>query len=304
MLLAGFIIFVLAMLALDLGVFHRTPHEVRPREALTWTVVWVLLAMAFAGGLALFSPTHSALSFITGYVLEESLSIDNIFVIVLIFEFFRVPRDCQHRVLFYGVLGALVMRGLFIGVGAALLERFDWVLYIFGALLVITAVRMAFRKDEGFDGDDNALVRLIRRVLPVSENYHGKRFFTMENGRRVATPLLVVLVLVEVTDLIFAVDSIPAIFGVTRDSFVVFTSNIFAVLGLRSLFFVLAAVVDKFTLLKYGLAVILAFIGAKMLASDVVHIGTGISLTVVLGVLALSIAASAVRDARRQGSGS
>jgi tellurite resistance protein TerC len=298
MLLIGFIIFVLAMLALDLGVFQRNPHEVHPREALTWTIVWVLLAMAFAGGLALFSPTHSALSFITGYVLEESLSIDNIFVIVLIFEFFRVPKSYQHRVLFYGVLGALVMRGLFIGLGAALLERFDWVLYIFGALLVITAIRMAFRKEEAFNGEDNPLVRFIRRVLPVSENYDGKKFFTIENSRRVATPLLVVLVLVEFTDLVFAVDSIPAIFGVTRDSFVVFTSNIFAVLGLRSLFFVLAAVVDKFTLLKYGLAVILAFIGAKMLANDVVHIGTGVSLAVVLGVLALSIVGSALRDAR------
>lgn len=298
MLLAGFVVFVLGMLALDLGVFHRTPHEVHPREALTWTLVWVVLAMLFAGGLALFSTTHSALAFVTGYVLEESLSIDNIFVIVLIFEFFRVPKNCQHRVLFYGVLGALVMRGLFIGLGAALLSRFHWVLYLFGALLVVTAIRMVVRKDDGFNGDDNPLARFIRRVLPVSEDYEGKRFFTMANGRRVATPLLVVLVLVEVTDLIFAVDSIPAIFGVTRDSFVVFTSNIFAVLGLRSLFFVLAAVVDRFTLLKYGLAVILAFIGTKMLASDVVHIGTGPSLAVVLGILALSIVASVLRDAR------
>jgi len=300
MLLTGFILFVLGMLALDLGVFNRTPHEIRPREALAWTAVWVALAMLFAAGLALFAPAHSALAFVTGYVLEESLSIDNIFVIVLILDYFRVPRVCQHRVLFYGVLGALVMRGLFIGLGAALLVRFDWVLYLFGALLVITALRMAFRKEEAFNGDENAIVRFIRRVLPVSANYDGKRFFTVENGRRLATPMLVVVILVEITDLIFAVDSIPAVFGVTRDSFVVFTSNIFAVLGLRSLFFVLAAVVDRFALLKYGLAVILAFIGAKMLASDVVHISTGVSLGVVLGVLALSIVASAVRDARRR----
>src|SRR6185295_15401680 len=238
----GFVGFVLAMLSLDLGVFHRTPHEVRPKEAAIWTGVWVALAMLFAAGLFAIYGHRVGLTFLTGYVIEESLSVDNIFVIVLIFDYFRVPRICQHRVLFYGILGALIMRGLFIGLGA---------------VLIITGVRMAFRADDEFNGDDNPVVRFVRRFIPISQSFQGKHFFTVEAGQRVATPLLLVLVLVEVTDLIFAVDSIPAIFGVTQDPFIVFTSNIFAILGLRSLYFLLAAVVDRFYLLKYGLALIL-----------------------------------------------
>src|SRR5581483_4812571 len=199
-----------------------------------------------------------------GYVIEESLSADNIFVIVLIFEFFRVPKICHHRVLFYGILGALLMRGLFIALGAALVSNFHWVLYVFGAMLVITGVRMAVKSDDEFNGNDNPVVRVARRFLPISRDFHGKHFFVVEAGRRLATPLLLVLILVEVTDLVFAVDSIPAIFGVTTDPFLVFTSNIFAVLGLRSLYFLLAAVVDRFYLLKYALALILSFVGVKM----------------------------------------
>jgi tellurite resistance protein TerC len=288
----GFIAFVLAMLALDLGVFNRHPHVVRPKEATIWTSVWVGLALIFAGGLAYFESHQTALTFLTGYLIEESLSIDNIFVIVLIFQYFAVPAQYQHRVLFWGILGALVMRGLFIGLGAALLSRFEWIIYVFGALLVVTGVRMALKQDEEFEGDQNPIVRIARRVLPITTGYRGKHFFSVENGRRHATPLLLVLVLVEFTDLIFAVDSIPAIFGITRDPFLVFTSNIFAVLGLRSLFFLLASVVTKFWMLKYGLALILTFVGTKMLIEHWVHVPILLSLGIVLGVLAASIAGS------------
>src|SRR5436190_19604832 len=268
----GFIAFVLAMLALDLGVFHRKAHEVRPKEAGIWTAVWVALALLFAGGLFLLSGRQVALTFLTGYVVEEALSADNIFVMVLIFEYFRVPKVCQHRVLFYGILGALLMRGLFIGVGAALIASFHWILYVFGAMLVVTGIRMGVKSDEEFDGEQNRIVRAARRLLPFSKEFHGKHFFVVENGRKLATPLLLVLILVELTDLVFAIDSIPAIFGVTTDPFIVFTSNIFAVLGLRSLYFLLAAVVDRFHLLKYGLALILSFVGFKMLTERFIEI--------------------------------
>jgi len=290
----GFIAFVLAMLSLDLGVFNRNPHVVSPKEASIWTAVWVGLALLFAGGLLLFENHSAALTFLTGYLIEESLSIDNIFVIVLIFQYFAVPAQYQHRVLFWGILGALIMRGLFIGLGAALLARFEWIIYVFGALLIVTGVRMAVKQDEEFDAEQNPVVKAVRRVLPLTNGYRGKHFFVVENGRRFATPLLLVLVLVEATDLIFAVDSIPAIFGITRDPFLVFTSNIFAVLGLRSLYFLLASVVTKFWMLKYGLAVILTFVGTKMLIESWIHIPILLSLGVVLGLLALSIAGSLI----------
>jgi tellurite resistance protein TerC len=290
----GFIAFVLSMLALDLGVFNKTPHVVSAKEAGIWTSVWVALALIFAAGLAYFVDQATALTFLTGYVVEESLSIDNIFVIVLIFQYFAVPPQYQHRVLFWGILGALIMRGIFIALGAALLARFEWIIYIFGALLVFTGIRMALKQDEEFDAEQNPVVKLVRRYLPLTESYRGKHFFTMENGKRHATPLFLVLVLVEFTDLIFAVDSIPAIFGITRDPFLVFTSNIFAIMGLRSLFFLLANVVQKFHLLKYGLAVILTYVGVKMMIEKWVHIPVMVSLSVVLGVLALSIIASLI----------
>lgn len=287
-----FIAFVLAMLALDLGVFHRNEHVVRPKEASIWVTVWVALALIFAGGLFAIYGLHVALTFLTGYVIEESLSIDNIFVMVLIFEYFKVPASCQHRVLFYGILGALVMRGLFIGVGTVLLARFHWVLYVFGAMLIVTGIRMALKQDEDFEGERNLVVRAARRIMPLSSRFHGKRFFVIESGRKMATPLFLVLVLVEVTDLVFAIDSIPAIFGVTRDPFIVFTSNIFAILGLRSLYFLLAAVVDRFYLLKYGIATILTFVGVKMIGENWFHIHVLLSLGIIVGVLASSIAAS------------
>jgi tellurite resistance protein TerC len=290
----GFIAFVLAMLALDLGVFHRKAHEVRPREAAIWVAVWVTLALVFAAGLWHFESGDAALTFLTGYVIEESLSVDNLFVMVVIFDYFAVPAICQHRVLFYGILGALVMRGLFIGLGALLLSRFEWILYVFGALLLVTGIRMLFKHDEEFVGEDNRIVRLVRRFVPMTADYKGKHFFTNVDGRRVATPLLLVLILVEFTDLIFAVDSIPAIFGITRDPFIVFTSNIFAILGLRSMYFLLAAVVERFYLLKYGLALILSFIGVKMLGERFFHIDILASLAIVLGTLALAIGASMI----------
>ena len=289
----GFIAFVLAMLALDLGVFHREAHEVKPREAALWTALWVTLALLFALVLRIFEPRGTALTFLTGYVLEESLSADNIFVIALVFAYFGVPKRAHHRVLFYGILGALVLRGVFIGLGALLIARFEWILYVFGALLVFTGVRMAFHDDSGeFNGEKNLAVRLTRRFVPMTPHYDGTRFFTMDAGRRLATPLLLVLVMVEVTDLMFAIDSIPAIFGVTRDPFLVFTSNIFAILGLRSLFFLLASVIDRFHLLKFGLSVILTFIGVKMLVEHWVQVPIGVSLSVIVAVLGASVAAS------------
>jgi TerC family integral membrane protein len=297
----GFIAFVLAMLALDLGVFHRRPHVVGMKEAGIWTAIWVALALTFAAGLYFVVSRHAALTFLTGYVIEEALSADNIFVMVLIFEYFRVPKSSQHRVLFYGILGALVMRGAFIAAGSALITRFHWILYIFGGLLVVTGVRMAIRRGDEFDGENSRIVRTVRRVLPLTPRYHDASFTVIEAGRRLATPLLLVLILVELTDLVFAVDSIPAIFGVTRDPFIVYTSNIFAVMGLRSLYFLLAAVVDRFHLLKYGLAVILTFVGFKMLVERWLEIDIALSLAIIVSVLAISIIASLVwnQDRRR-----
>ena len=296
-----FIAFILAMLALDLGVFHRRVHVVRPKEAAAWVAVWVALALGFAAGLYFVYGHHVALTFLTGYVIEESLSIDNIFVIVLIFEYFKVPAICQHRVLFYGILGALLMRGVFIGLGTLLLAKFHWVIYVFGAMLIVTGIRMAFKQDEEFDGERNPVVRFARRLLPLTEEYHGKHFFVVENGRQLATPLFLVLLLVEVTDLVFAIDSIPAIFGVTRDPFLVFTSNIFAILGLRSLYFLLAAVVDRFYLLKYGIAAILVFVGVKMLAERFIEVSVLWSLVVIVGVLGATIGASLIWPKREEG---
>jgi tellurite resistance protein TerC len=290
----GFIAFVLAMLALDLGVFHRKAHVVRPKEAGAWVTAWITLSLLFAGGLWMIESSAVALTYLTGYVIELSLSVDNLFVMVVIFNYFRVPAQSLHRVLFYGILGALIMRGIFIGLGAFLLAQFSWILYVFGAMLVITGVRMMFKQDEEFDGDNNRIVKVVRRRVPMTLAYHDSKFFVTENGVKLATPLFLVLILIEFTDLIFAVDSIPAIFGITRDPFIVFTSNIFAILGLRSMFFLLAAVVERFYLLKYGLAIILTFIGVKMLIEAQIHIPISWSLAVVLGTLLLSVIASLI----------
>jgi tellurite resistance protein TerC len=295
---SGYTLVVLGMLALDLGVFHRKAHTVSLREATIWTIVWVTLALSFNAVVYFWRGPIQALEFFTGYVIEYSLSVDNIFVFVLIFTYFRVPASYQHRVLFWGILGALLMRGALIAVGATLIERFHWIIYIFGAFLVFTGVRMAFQNDQELHPEDNPAIKLFRRVMPVTTDYQGPRFFVQDAGRRMATPLLLVLVLVESTDLVFALDSIPAIFAVTRDPFIVFTSNVFAILGLRSLYFLLAGVVGKFHYLKLGLSVVLAFVGAKMLLSEIYPIPITISLLVIAATLATAVGASLVRTRR------
>ena len=288
----GFTIFVLSMLSLDLGVFHRKAHVVRPKEAGTWVAVWFTLAMIFAGIIYFWHGSEPALLFITGYLIEQSLSVDNLFVIVMIFSYFSVPEKYQHRVLFWGILGALIMRGIFIGLGTYLIAQFSWIMYIFGAFLIFTGIRMAFEQDEEFDAEKNIVMRTARRFLRVTNQYDGQRFITVENGMRVATPLLLVLILVEFTDLVFAVDSIPAIFAVTTDPFLVYTSNVFAILGLRSMYFLLAGIVHKFVYLKYGLSVILTFVGVKMVIVDFYHVPILASLGVIILTLAVAIIAS------------
>ena len=294
----GFNLFVLAMLALDLGVFHRQAHEVSIREAGVWSVLWISLALAFNAGLYFWRGGEVALQFLTGYLIEKSLSVDNIFVFVLIFTYFAVPAKYQHRVLFWGILGALVMRGIMIAAGAALIQQFHWIIYLFGAFLIVTGIRMALHRNEAIHPDRNPLVRLVRRVLPVSGEYHGQRFFVRQAGVLMATPLFLALVMVEFTDLIFAVDSIPAIFAVTTDPFIVYTSNVFAILGLRSLYFVLRGVVDKFYYLKLSLAAVLTFVGVKMVLTDLYKVPVGLSLAVIATLLALGIAASVWRNRR------
>lgn len=284
--------FILAMLALDLGLLGRKSHVIKFREAAFRSAAWFTLSLGFAAGLFFYSGGETALTFLTGYLIEQSLSVDNIFVMVVIFSYFGVPAAYQHRVLFWGILGALVMRGTFIVVGAWLLHQFHFIIYVFGGLLVLTGIRMAVREEKPFDGEDNPVVKLVRRLVPLVPRYDGNRFFTLENGKRFATPLLLVLVLVEFTDLVFAIDSIPAIFAVTQDPFLVYTSNVFAILGLRSLYFLLAGVIDKFRFLRYGLAFILTFVGAKMLLAEKVHIPTVTSLLVVAGGIVVSVIAS------------
>jgi len=293
----GFTAFVLAMLALDLGVFHRKAHVVTPKEAGMWVGIWMTLALLFAAGIYVWSGADNALLFLTGYLIEQSLSVDNIFVIVMIFSYFRVPKKYEHRVLFWGILGALVMRAIFIGFGSLLIQKVSWILYVFGAFLIFTGARMAVRREDEFD-EHNVILRLARRYLRVSDEYDGQRFFTVQNGKRLATPLLPVLLVVEVTDLIFAVDSIPAIFAVTTDAFLVYTSNIFAILGLRSMYFLLSGIVHRFVYLQYGLSVILVFVGLKMIAGDFVHVPTAASLGVIVLALGVSIAASLLRSPR------
>lgn len=304
----GFNLFVLLMLAVDLGVFHRQAHKVSIKEATIWSVVWITLAMVFNLGLYLFwdkvSPTsdysnrEAALAFFTGYLVEKSLSVDNIFVFVLIFTFFAVPAIYQHRVLFWGILGALLMRGTLIAVGAVLLKEFHWIIYIFGAFLIFTGIRMALHRNEEIHPEQNPVVKLLRRIMSVTENYEGDHFFIRRAGKLMGTPLFLVLLIVESTDLIFAVDSIPAVFAVTDDPFIVYTSNVFAILGLRSLYFLLAGVVDKFYYLKLGLSIVLTFVGTKMVIVDIYKIPVGLSLGVIASILTISVIASILRSRR------
>ncbi|PWT80643.1 MAG: hypothetical protein C5B44_05075 [Acidobacteria bacterium] len=289
----GFAIFILIMLSLDLGLFNRKAHTIRYREAAIWSGVWVSLATVFAGLVFWSQGTQRGLEFVTGYVIELSLSVDNLFVFLLIFSYFKVPSRYQHRVLFWGVLGALIMRLTMIFIGATLIDRFHWILYLFGAFLVYTGIKMFRQEDTNIEPEQNPLVKLVTRFIPITREYHEEKFFTKINGRRTGTLLLLVLAIVEVTDLVFAVDSIPAIFAITTNTFIVYTSNVFAILGLRSMYFLLAGVVERFHYLKLGLAIVLTFIGIKMLvvAADM-HIPIGFSLAFVAIVLLSSVAAS------------
>lgn len=291
----GFTLFVLALLALDLGVFHRKAHEVTTREALTWSAIWISLALLFNGGIAYWFGRERGLEFLSGFLIEKALAVDNIFVFAVVFSTFAVPPPLQHRVLFWGILGALVMRAIFIAVGAALIHEFHWIMYVFGGFLVLTGIRLFVQRDKEMHPEHNPLVRLFMRWVPSVSTYHGSRFFIVQEGRRYATPLLLVLVVIEITDLIFAVDSIPAIFAVTGDPFIVYTSNIFAILGLRSLYFLLAGVMGRFHYLKVGLALVLVFVGIKMAMIDMYEIPITLSLGVITTLIGGAIVASWLR---------
>ncbi|HEY3225934.1 MAG TPA: TerC family protein [Planctomycetota bacterium] len=292
----GFAVFVVTVLALDLGVFHRKAHEVRPREALVWSAVWIGLALLFNVGVALDRGREAGLQFLTGYLIEEALSVDNLFVFMVVFSYFSVPKAYQHRVLFWGIVGALVMRGIFIWAGIELMDRFHILLLLLGGFLVFTGVRILLQRHEEVHPERNLVLRLFRRFVPMTPDYDGHRFLVRRDGRTFATPLLMVLVVVEVTDVIFAVDSIPAILAVTQDPFIVYTSNIFAILGLRSLYFSLAGFMDRFHYLKVGLGLILVFVGFKMAAKYwKMDLPILVSLGVIVALLAGSIVASLLR---------
>jgi tellurite resistance protein TerC len=291
---AGFLVFVLVMLALDLGVFNRKVHVISFKESLVWSVVWVIVAGIFAGGVHWFFGGQAALEFVTGYVIERALSVDNLFVFLVIFQYFAVRAELQHRVLFWGIIGALVMRAIFILAGGAILAAFSWAMYVFGGILVVTGIKLFIQRDEETHPERNPVVRLIAKVLPMDPKHQGKEFLKRLDGRWVFTPLFLALVTVEISDVVFAVDSIPAVFAVTRDPFIVFTSNIFAILGLRAMYFMLAGIMDSFRFLRIGLAAVLVFVGVKMLVAEFLHIPIGLSLGLVAGLIALSILASVV----------
>ncbi len=279
------------MLVLDLGVFHRRAHTVKFREALAWSVVWIALAVIFAVVVFFWHGRTPALEFVTGYVIELSLSVDNLFVFLLIFRFFQVPAVHQHKVLFWGILGALIMRAVFIAAGVGLIQRFHWIVYVFGAFLVYSGIKLFFQEEAEIHPEKNPVLRLFRRFVPVTRDYEGDKFFVRRPGLY-ATPLFVVLLVVETTDLLFAVDSIPAILAITRDAFIVYTSNVFAIMGLRSMYFALAGMMEMFRYLHYGLSLVLVFVGAKMLLSHYLEIPTPVALAAVAGVLAISVIAS------------
>jgi tellurite resistance protein TerC len=305
----GFVAGVVFFLALDLGFFHRAPREQNYKEALAWTMFWFLLAVLFAGGLVLMRGRRSGLEFFTGYFIELSLSMDNVFIIAVLFSYFRVPVAFQHRVLFLGILGALAMRGVMIALGVALINRFDWILYVFGAFIILAGMRMLLSRGMGMEPEKSFVFRGARKLLPIAPDFDGQKFVTRLNGRQMLTPLFLVLLLVEASDLFFAVDSIPAIFGVTREPFIVFTSNVFAILGLRSLYSVLAGALGFFRYLKFGLSIILVFIGVKMLIEphnqpprwfqyDIPDITALLVVFVILAVAVLASMITARREAR------
>lgn len=287
-----FNIFVIVLLVVDLKIFHRESHEVSIKEALLWTVFWIALALLFNVGIYFWAGTEPALEYLTGYLIEKSLSMDNLFVFLMIFTYFGVAPRYQHNVLFWGILGALIMRTLFIMAGITLITRFHWVIFVFGAFLVYTGIKLAFQQDEDIDPEKNPVLKLVRRFVPVTPNYVEQKFFVKQAGRWLATPLFVVLVVIETTDVIFALDSIPAILAITTDPFIVYSSNVFAILGLRALYFALAGIMRMFHYLHYGLSLILVFVGVKMLLSDVIHIRPLWALGAIGSILLISILAS------------
>ena len=288
----SFNLIIILLLLIDLGVQSRKPHVVSPKEAASWSTVWIAVALAFNALVYAWYGDERALEFLTGYLIEKSLSVDNMFIFVMIFSYFNIPAIWQPKVLKWGIVGALAMRAALIFVGAAALEAFHWIIYLFGAALIVTGVRMITQKETHVEPEKNLAVRLFKRIMPVTEELRNEKFFVKENWITYATPLLIALVVVETTDLIFAIDSIPAIFAVTTDTFIVYTSNVFAILGLRALYFLLSGALRRFTYLKVGLAIILLFVGAKMLVSDLYQVPIALSLGVVLGTLAISIIAS------------
>ena len=291
----GFNAFILMMLALDLGVFHKKKHKVPVKEAAVWTAVWITLAIIFMGIIYFDMGKVKALEFLTGYVIEYSLSVDNIFVFIMIFSYFAVDDKYQHKVLFWGILGALIMRAVFIFAGVALINKFHWIIYIFGGFLIITGIRMLFQRDAKVDPEKNPLVRFFRKILPLSETNHEDRFFVRKDKKLYATPLFLVLIIIETSDLIFAVDSIPAILAITQDSFIVYTSNIFAILGLRSLYFAISGIMQYFRFLKIGLAFVLTFVGLKMVGSGFeLKIPIIYSLLIIISILSVSVLASII----------
>ncbi|AGG05819.1 MULTISPECIES: TerC family protein [Dehalococcoides] len=290
-----FAVMVLCMMALDLGVFHRRAHEVKTKEALVWSGVWIALALIFGGLVYSSLGSETGLNYLSGYIIELSLSVDNLFVFIMIFSYFCIKREYQHKVLFWGILGAIIMRAVFIAAGITLIENLSWVLYIFGVFLIYTGIKMVKDQNKEIHPDKNPLVNFVCRILPMTNKLHGDHFFIKENGRKLATPLILVLVSIEAMDLVFAVDSIPAVMAITLDPFIIFTSNIFAVMGLRAMYMALSGVIQKLHYLHYGLAAILAFLGIKMLISDFFHMPVTASLGVVAVILAISIAASLLK---------
>lgn len=295
LLFGAFNLFIFFMLALDLFVFHKESHVIKVKEALMWSAMWIGLALIFNVGVLIFKGTEPALQFFTGYLLEESLSVDNLFVFIQLFAYFRVPSQYQHKVLFWGIIGVVLLRATFIIGGVALLHNFHWVMYVFGGLLILTGARLAKEDEKEIHPERNPVIRLFKKFVPTVPSYDGGKFFIRKERKTYATPLLVVLLVIEMTDVVFAIDSIPAVLAITSDPFIVYTSNMFAVLGLRSLYFALAGIIGLFHYLKYGLSVILVFIGTKMLLSDVIAIPILLSLGVIVAVLATSIVASVLK---------
>lgn len=296
----GFAIVIVIMLALDLGVFNRKAHTIKPREALLTSLMWIGVSLTFNAAVFYFQGHDKGFEFLAGYLIEKSLSVDNIFVFVVVFAFFDTPGALQHKVLFWGILGALILRGLLIGVGSALIHQFEWIVYIFGAFLIFTAVKLATQKEDSeVDPHKNPVVKLFRKVMPVTQDYDGAKFFIRAGGALMATPLMIVLIVIETTDLVFALDSIPAIFAVTTDPFIVYTSNVFAILGLRALYFLLAGAMGQFRYLKTGLSLVLGFVGVKMLIAAIhIQIPIVISLAVIALILIVSIGASMIASKR------